>query len=193
MIAALARSIHGQPEDQALGRTGSVPRPLHFMPLTEEMSDAVTDVVINGLYSPSACSITEIGRPTAQQTVQLVAHIVPWRTLPGTRTSIDLRLHPLDTLLGWTCAQVPVAVPLVAVRTERVSKEVEALRPCVLHRGLRLVERQPELRHHRLCPRQSLSRMSLAEDDEVIGIVDDVRAERLAAAAARQCLRKRFM
>jgi Reverse transcriptase (RNA-dependent DNA polymerase) len=70
----------------------------------------------------------------------------------------------------------------------KLPKEVEALRPCVLHRGLSLVERQPELRHHRLCPRQSRSRISLAEDYEVIGIVDDVRAERLAAAAASPML-----
>jgi hypothetical protein len=54
--------------------------------------------------------------------------------------------------------------------------------------GLHLVERQPELRHHRRCPRQGLSRVSLAEDNEVIGIVDDVRTERLATAAVSPML-----
>src|SRR3954449_5285735 len=70
------------------------------------------------------------------------------------------------------------------MRSERVSEEVEAFHSCVLQRGFHLVERQPELRHHYFCPRQGLSRTSLAEDNEVVGVVDDVRAERLAAAAA---------
>ena len=74
-----------------------------------------------------------------------------------------------------------VAVPLVAVGAERVSEEVEAFRPSIFHRGFRLVERQPKLRHHRLRPRQSLNRRLLAEDDEVISVVDDVRPEGFAA------------
>ena len=160
------------------------------MPPTEEMSDAFADVVINGPVCPVARAITEIGRPTAQQTVQLVADICPWLHVAWHQNVIDFRLHPLDTFLGWTCTQVPVAVPLVTMRTERVPEEVEALRSCVLHRGFPLVECQPELRHHRLCPRQRLSRASLTEDNEIIGIVDDVRTERLTAAAASPMLEK---
>jgi hypothetical protein len=47
------------------------------MPPTEEVSDAFADVVINGLVCPAAGSVGEVGRPTAQQTVQLVAHVCP--------------------------------------------------------------------------------------------------------------------
>ena len=48
----------------------------------------------------------------------------------------------------------------------------------VPHRGLRLVKGQPESRHHRLRPRQSLVRATAAEDDEVVGARDDVSTER---------------
>jgi hypothetical protein len=67
------------------------------------------------------------------------------------------------------------------VRSERVAKEVEALLAGVFQRGLRLVDGQPELGHHRLRPRQRLRRATAAEDDEVIGIRDDVSVECLAA------------
>src|SRR5271165_2861574 len=63
-----------------------------------------------------------------------------------------------------------------------VAKEIEALIPGVPHRGFRLVERQPELRHHRLRPRQGLLRAAAAEDDEVVGVRDDVSPERFAAS-----------
>src|SRR3954454_3417167 len=111
--------------------------------------------------------------------------------LPGTRTSLTF-VFTRSTLfadgLAPPCTQVPLAVPLVAMRSERISEKVEPLRPGVPQRGLHLIECQPELRHHRLCPCQSLRRIPLAEDDEVIGIVDDVRTERLAAAAASPML-----
>jgi hypothetical protein len=139
----------------------------NLMPPTEEVSDALADVVINCPVCPASCTIAEVGRPTAQQAVQSVARLRPWLHVAWHQHVADLRLCPFDTFRRWTCAQVSLAVPLVAMRSERISEKVESLRPGVLHRGLHLVECQPELRHHRLCPRQSLSCISLAEDDEV--------------------------
>ena len=101
--AVIQRQNSKTPEDQVT-RESLGPAAGHLMPPTEEMSDAFADVVINGPVCPVACSITEIGRPTAQQTVQLVAHICPWLHVAWHQNIIDLRLHPLDTFLGWTCA-----------------------------------------------------------------------------------------
>ena len=139
----------------------------NLMPPTEEISHPLADVVINGPVGPASCSITEVGRPTAQQAVQSVAHLRPWLHVAWHEHVAHLRLRPSDTFRRWTCAQVTLAVPLVAMRSERISEKVEPLRPGVLHRGLHLVEGQPELRHHRFRPRQSRNRISLAEDDEV--------------------------
>ena len=83
--------------------------------------------------------------------------------------------------------------PSIAVRAERVAKEVEALLASVPHRGFRLVERQPELRHHRLRPRQSLRRAAAAEDDEVVGIETTRARNASPRRLSRQCFRKRFM
>jgi hypothetical protein len=46
-----------------------------------------------------------------------------------------------------------MAVLPVIVQAERIAKEVEPLLPGVPNRGLRLVEEEPELGHHRLYPR----------------------------------------
>src|SRR5437667_7548300 len=67
------------------------------------------------------------------------------------------------------------------MRAERVAEEVEAFLSGVSQRSFRLVDRQPELGHHRLRPRQCLRRATAAEDNEVVGIGDDVSAERVAA------------
>src|SRR5262245_40002239 len=67
------------------------------------------------------------------------------------------------------------------MRSERVAQEVEALLPSILQRSLGFVEYQPEPRHRSPRPRQGLGRISTTEDDEVVGIRDDVRSERLPA------------
>ena len=68
------------------------------------------------------------------------------------------------------------------MEAEGVAKEVEALFAGIFQRGLGLVDGQPELYHHRLCPSQRLRRATAAEDDEVIGVRDNVSAERFAAS-----------
>jgi hypothetical protein len=49
--------------------------------------------------------------------------------------------------------------------------------PSLLHRGFGLVDAQPDPAHHRRRPRQCLVRVSAAEDDEVVGVVDQMGAE----------------
>ena len=48
----------------------------------------------------------------------------------------------------------------------------------------------PSLRHHRLRPRQRLGRTTAAEDDEVVGIGDDVGTERFAASGQTPVLQE---
>ena len=60
-------------------------------------------------------------------------------------------------------------------------------------RGLCLVEREPELGHHRLRPRQSLSRASATEDDEVVSIRDTCEWNASAHPVSRHCFRNRFI
>src|SRR5262245_64945849 len=76
------------------------------------------------------------------------------------------------------------------MRTERVAKEREALLSGILQRGLGLVERQPQLGHHPLRPRQRLGCATAAEDDEVVGVGDDPSTERFTAAAETPVLQE---
>ena len=60
-----------------------------------------------------------------------------------------------------------MAILAIAVRAERVAKEVERLAPGIPNRGLPLVEGESKLGHHLPRPRQRLPRGLAAEDDEV--------------------------
>jgi hypothetical protein len=51
-----------------------------------------------------------------------------------------------------------MAILAIAVRAERVAKEVEGLAAGIPNRGLRFVESEPQFGHQLLRPRQSLSR-----------------------------------
>src|SRR5208337_355928 len=156
-------------------RTGEPPgaAPWRFVSPSEEASNAIMDVVVDGPISRQARAIAEIRRPTGQKPVQSVPHYRPRARVARLEQIADPGLDPLNALLGWACARIPMAVFPVAVRAECVTTEIEALIPSVSHRGFRLVERQPELRHHRFRPRQSPLRAAAAEDDEVVGVRDD--------------------
>src|SRR5271157_3773531 len=95
------------------------------------------DMMIDGPIRRQARAIAEIRRPAGQKPVQSSAHLGPSPFLAGSQEIADLGLDPLNTLLGWACARIPMAVVRVAVRAECVAKEVEALVPGVPHRGFR--------------------------------------------------------
>src|SRR5262249_39841761 len=113
--------------------------------------------------------------------VQRIAHFEPWIVIAGHQQIANLRLEPLHALLGRARAQIPIAVRFVTVRPKRVAQEVEAFLPGIPQRSLGFIECQPKPCHRSPRPRQGLSRTSTAEDDEVVGIRDDVRSERFPA------------
>ena len=81
--------------------------------------------------------------------------------LAGTSRLPILVLKRFMLFLDGTCTQAPLAVPLVAMGTERVAKEIEALLPGISQRGLVLIDLEPEPCHY-------------------VGIRDDVTTERFA-------------
>jgi hypothetical protein len=148
----------------------------------EPLRAAIVDVIVDRAVRRQTSAVAEVRGPTAQKTVQLIAYYRPRTVVAGHQKFADLGLEPLDAFLGRARAQIPVAILPIVVRTERVAKEVKVFRPGSLHRGFRLVECQPEPRHHRIRPRQSLGRVAEAEDHEVVGVRNDVRTERSAAS-----------
>ena len=83
-----------------------------------------------------------------------------------------------------------MAVLPVMVRAERVAEKVEALAPGVPDCGLRLVEGEPEPRHRRLRPRQSVGRAASAQDRDVVGVGDHMSAIGLAASGVPPVLQE---
>ena len=151
--------------------------PCHFVPSGEEVAHALIDVSVNAAECRSARPVAEVVRPAKQRPVQRVGHFGPRIVVAGHQQIANLCLESLHDLLGRARAQIPKTVRFVTVWSERVAEEVEAFLPSILQRGLGLVECQPEPRHYRLRPRQRFGRTSATEDDEVVGIRDDVCTE----------------
>src|SRR3954447_9260596 len=136
--------IQGQNAEIAINRAmgkSSGSAVWYLMPPTEEVSDAPADVVIDGLVCLGPRAVAEVFGPATQQSVEPVTHLCPGPQVARHQYAVDLLLHTLDTFRGWARAQVSLPVPLIAMRIERVSQEVEALCARIPHRGLGRVER----------------------------------------------------
>src|ERR1700676_4362470 len=182
-FGALDELRHSEfPEDAAPGkRARSLSRLL--VPLGEETPDAIADISIDGPIRANVGSIAEIRRPTRQQAVQFPAYLRPRAFVARHQKIADLVLDALHAFPGWTCAWILLSAVCGERRPQRVAEEVEAFHAGVLHRGLRFVEGEPEPGHRRSCPRQRLFCVTAAEDDEVIGVVDQMGAERHATSS----------
>ena len=164
--------------------------PLHLVPSSEEVAHRVVDVVVDGAICHQARAVAEVRRPAPQNRVELVADLGPRLLVARDQKLADLGLEPPDAFLGRARAQIPMTILAMVIWSERVAKEVEVFLAGILQLGFHLVEREPELGHHRLRPRQRLGRMSAAEDDEVVGIGDDMSVERLAACGVPPMLQE---
>src|ERR1019366_8913835 len=79
------------------------------------------------------------------------------------------------SFLGWYRAQIDSVPPHRVAAPERVSQKVKILFRQITDPRLILVHRQFQLRHHRPHLGQSFFRSHSTADDEVVGIVHDVR------------------
>ena len=145
-------------------------------------------MTINCLIGRGDRAIAEVGRPPAQETIESRTNLQPCARVARPQQVADFPLDPPHAFLGRGRPQIPTTTISKVAWAEGVAKEIEAFASSVFQRSFRLVDRQPELRHHRRRPRQRLRRVSAAEDDEVVGVIDDVGAESLAASAATPML-----
>ena len=53
----------------------------------------------------AARSITEVGRPAAEEAVEPVLDYRPWLDVAGRQNSVDVRLDPFNTFRRWICAE----------------------------------------------------------------------------------------
>src|SRR5579862_1234282 len=106
---------------------------LHLVPFAEEVPHTVIDMLNDSLVGRRQRAIAEVRGPAAQQAVQLLSYLRPGALVARLQKPADLRLDPLDALLGRACAQVPVATLGMVPRSQCIAEEVEALAPGILH------------------------------------------------------------
>ena len=167
-----------------------MPRPGTLCRLRRRLLHSIIDVVVNGLVRRCESAIREVCRPTTQKAVQSSLHFRPGALVTRRQQVTDFRLDPLHALPGWSCAKIPTTTLRKMAWSQRVAKKIEAFSPSIFHRGFRPVERQPECHHHCSCPRRRLLRMTAAENDEVIGIGNDMRMECFTASAQTPMLQE---
>jgi hypothetical protein len=139
------------------------------MSFAQKIAHSVVDMPVNGLIRWCKRAMAEVSRPTAQKAIESRANLRPRALVAWHQQVADFRLDPLHASLRRRRTQIPTTTVAEMAWSKRIAKEIEAFPSGVLHRGFRLVERQPKFRHHRLRPRQSLVRVSAAEDDEIVG------------------------
>src|SRR5437867_6221832 len=146
----------------------------HLVAASEEVPHAVIDVVVHSPIGHCACPMAEVGRPASQRPVQAAGDLGPGSLIARPETSPDLLLDPPHALLRRLCGQIPVAIFPVTLRPEGIAQEVERFPARIADTRLGLIEVQADGPHRPPRPRQSLRRVSQAEDDEVVGIGDDL-------------------
>src|SRR5205823_9225972 len=128
----------------------------HLVTPDQEVADPVMDVIVDRPIGHEARAVAEVRGPTANQAVQAITHLMPRSHVAGNQEVADLAPEPEHALLRRARPEIPVAILAIAVRTERIAEEIEALAPSIANRGLRLVEGEPEPGHRPPRPCQGL-------------------------------------
>src|SRR5215472_11309799 len=122
------------------------------------------------------CSQTKVVGPAVQHSIELLYECL--RSLPdgipsglGANGATD-SLYPF---LGWDRAEIDSVSPHRVTAPERVPQEVELFFRQMTDPRFPFVHRQLQLRHHLPHRSQGWLRPTTTADDEVIGIVHDVR------------------
>src|ERR1700722_6922022 len=148
----------------------------------QEAANRLVDIVVCRSVGHQPRAVAEVSCPATQEIVQPGAHFIPRCHVGGDYDLRHMRLEALHALRRRTGPQIPVTVLPVVVRSKAVAQEVEVFLPRIAQSSLRFVYGETELGHDLSRPRQSLLRMPAAEDDEVVGIVHDVRSAGFTAA-----------
>ena len=98
----------------------------HLVTPNQEVADPVVDVIVDRPIGHEPRAVAEVRGPAAKQAVQAIAHLRPRSHVARNQEVADLGREPEHALLRRARPELPVAVLAIAVRTERIAKEVEA-------------------------------------------------------------------
>src|SRR5262245_13485530 len=113
---------------------------MHLMTPPQKMPYALINVVTNRPIRCCTGSVAEACRPAPQNQIQPAPHLLPGPRVARYQKSSHLFLDACHRLLRRACPQIPMAILLIAMRPERISKKVEAFLTRLLDAGFRLIQ-----------------------------------------------------
>ena len=149
----------------------------HLVSSPEKVAHASNHVLIHGSIPHEPGPMAEVVCPPPQDPVQLAYHFGPWLLIPRPEHLPHRLLHPPHALLRRLGREIPVAILAAPFRPVGVAKEVETLLVPVHNSCLGLVQSESDPSHHLPRPFQRLGRSAAAQDDEIIGVVDESRSK----------------
>src|SRR3954451_19866592 len=154
----------------------------HLMAPDKKVTHAVIQMGLDRAVRDVVGSRTEVAAPSPQRAVQCAAHLSPWSLVARHQDRTQFVLQTSHALVRRTGSDEPPALLPVAMRAKAVTQKVEPVRPRVAQPGLGPVKGQPETCHHTVRPRQGLGRVTAAENDEVVRIIDNMCVPGFASA-----------
>src|SRR5215468_8461588 len=122
---------------------------VHLVTPPQEMPYALINVVINRLIRRGPSSIAEVRRPASQNLIQPVPHLLPGPRVAGYQKVSHLFLDACHRLLRRACPQIPMAILLIAMRPERLSRPMEFHRRPLAEPSVRLSPHSAPIRQTR--------------------------------------------
>src|SRR5665647_257049 len=144
----------------------------HLVTPSQEVNNALIDVVISRPIRRQSSPVTEVARPAPQQGVQSIPHHRPGTDIAGVQDGSHLLLQTGEALPGWTRTQIPVAVLTKAMRPKGIAQKVKMLLSGPSDAGLSLVQGQTQTGHYLSGPGQGFPGSVTTQDDKVIRIGD---------------------
>src|SRR5437879_6042783 len=145
----------------------------HLVTPPQEMPYAIRNVMIDRPICLRPSPVAEVCRPASQNLIQPILHLRPRPRIAWLQQVSHFFLDTCHRLPGRACSQIPMAILLVAMRSERVTQKVEALFARLLDTGFRLIQGDPHPVYHLPRPIQCLSRFAATENHKIIRVVDD--------------------
>src|SRR6266853_5167339 len=163
---------------------------MHFVAVPQKIPDALVNVMIDRSIGHQPRSVTEVVRPSPQNSVELISHLRPRCHILAHQQVSHFLSQPGNALLRRTRPEIRNAVLPKAMRPEGVSQKIKPLSPCLLDAGLRFVQRESDPGHHTPRPIQRLCRATATENHEIISVGDYPGSENLTPPGDPPVLQK---
>src|SRR3954468_6004032 len=159
----------------------------------EVMPYAFVDIIVDRPICLRRRAVAEICAPTSQNLIQSVSHLRPRFNVIRHQKVSHFLLDTRHALLGRTRTQIPTAIPLEAMWTERIAQKIKAFFARLLDAGLRFIQDKSQSCDYPTRPIQCLNRFPATQDHEIVRTRDHMSLELLTPLGDPQPFNRRFI